>query len=559
VSRPLVRSFFACAALLHLAGLAASCTQEPVELTPYPEIIVVLDTNAHVPQLFDTLQIDLYLPAAEADGAPVWFFSREFPRPLPDTWPVSFAIARDELDEKVDVLVRARLYPAGKLRDNRGEAFFEDATLATYPGSDDTELQECPTFNLADKSTDGLLRRLDAEREPVPPEQGVKPLTTPQPNLAIDRLARLRFVPGVQGTATITLRAECTGIQADLLGLASCIDGSTKREPLEVEALGDAIVEPPPGSDLLGTFPPPAPCTAPLRSARPGLFEEEVCVDGGAFQLGDPLAFGFNDFDGFPERIAILPPRRVDRYEVTVGRFRALQESGALAGVALPVVNDGPLADSDAALDPSPEARLRHCTFSTGPLDASREDYPLNCVTFETARAFCQADGGDLPTEAQWEYVAAAAGRENQDSYAWGPEPPTCDRAVFGRGGIETDNGAECLNDGRGYGAQPEGAPTQDLTLAYQVSHMAGNLREWTLDSYRAYCSACWALAPLSDPRCEADSALHTVRGGSWSRGSDALLSGLRDKGFSEGESDIDIGFRCMRDAEPGTSGGTSP
>ena len=52
------------------------------------------------------------------------------------------------------------------------------------------------------------------------------------------------------------------------------------------------------------------------------------------------------------------------------------------------------------------------CTWTSTP--GGREDHPLTCVDWHSARSFCQFRGGDLPTEAQWEYAAGAAGRPSE-------------------------------------------------------------------------------------------------------------------------------------------------
>jgi iron(II)-dependent oxidoreductase len=92
----------------------------------------------------------------------------------------------------------------------------------------------------------------------------------------------------------------------------------------------------------------------------------------------------------------------------------------------------------------------------------------VNEVTWRGALEFCAWRGARLPSEAEWE--AAARGRAGR-TYPWGEEPPTSDRAVFGRRSNETQPVG-----GRPAGATPEG-----------VHDLAGNLAEWTSTLYRPY------------------------------------------------------------------------
>lgn len=99
---------------------------------------------------------------------------------------------------------------------------------------------------------------------------------------------------------------------------------------------------------------------------------------------------------------------------------------------------------------------------------AGYELHPIAETTWRGARDYCLAQGGRLPTEAEWE---AAARGQTERLYPWGAELPTAARAIFGR---RTDDTAPV-------GSLPAGATPEGLY------DMAGSLAEWTSSLYLPY------------------------------------------------------------------------
>lgn len=89
-------------------------------------------------------------------------------------------------------------------------------------------------------------------------------------------------------------------------------------------------------------------------------------------------------------------------------------------------------------------------------------------VSWYGARRYAAWAGGRLPSEVEWE--AAARGDQGR-TYPWGDEPPTDQRAVFGRGPGQT---------------LPVGTHPAGVT-PLGVHDLAGNVDEWTSSLYRPY------------------------------------------------------------------------
>jgi formylglycine-generating enzyme len=209
---------------------------------------------------------------------------------------------------------------------------------------------------------------------------------------------------------------------------------------------------------------------------------------------------------------------RMDKYPVTVGRFRQFvnawnsaswlpaEGSGKHAhlndGQGLVDVGSGGGYESgwDAAgwnadIEPTSEnLSCNNLSFATWTNTAgSRENLPINCMSWYEAYAFCIWDGGFLPSEAEWEYVAA--GGSDQREYPWGSVAPGtacpgtgCEYAIYGCD--YPDGSGSCM--GGVINIAPVGYASQGAGRWGQLD-MEGDVYELTLDWYAAYapCTDC--------------------------------------------------------------------
>jgi len=273
---------------------------------------------------------------------------------------------------------------------------------------------------------------------------------------------------------------------------------------------------------------------------------ESIVVPGATFTMGgtkDPMDGFVWPVIGLVPYVATVSTYSLDRFEVTVGRFRAFvaaydavvtgggipDGAGRNPNVAVPFLPRGsgwaeewnavlPLTSSDLVKQVT---LLSSCPYTKAP--GSNERKPMGCMTWYQAFAFCAWDGGRLPTEAEWE-MAATNGSANTN-FPWGDSPvPDASHALFGPG-AGTGN----------VGSKPAGAN------ALGHRDLGGNVAEWVVDRYFDY-----PTSPSTNYAKSGQDHDRVFRGGSASDLAYALRAASRNYDVPSLIADS-VGLRCAR------------
>lgn len=237
---------------------------------------------------------------------------------------------------------------------------------------------------------------------------------------------------------------------------------------------------------------------------------------------------------------ATVSPFALERYEVTVGRFRAFVSSGAGtqekppaegAGAHPKVAGSGWKAAYLAQL-PTTTAQLVGRVGCAGgtftALPGANEALPVTCVDWFVAMAFCAWDEARLPSEAEMSF--AQVGGDEQRVFPWSV-PPTSDAidatfAVYATIAAARVGSRSPKGDGR-----------------YGHADLVGNANEWVLDGLEDP----FPVTPCNDCVLGGASPPFRVRRGS---GFDATAGELRnDYHFGNGPANVfeNTGMRCVR------------
>ena len=156
---------------------------------------------------------------------------------------------------------------------------------------------------------------------------------------------------------------------------------------------------------------------------------------------------------------------------------------------------------------------------------------PVHNITWDDARFVCQELGGDLPSEAQWEFAARA---DNDEGAIWVKDSVPSPGAYAVYRGNSYNLGSKFPE----YGPQPVGSRKAN---AWGIHDMSGNVAEWTRDKYFMFS---FIIEP-SNPTGAAIGSNKVYKGGSWKDGEKMLNVTKSDDEDPRYWSET-IGFRCV-------------
>lgn len=190
-----------------------------------------------------------------------------------------------------------------------------------------------------------------------------------------------------------------------------------------------------------------------------------VPLPGGSFEMGSN-----EDYSERPPHRVTLRPFALAKYELTVAEWNAC------------------LADHVCSYQPPP--------------DGSPEKRPVNNLSWNDAQDFVRwlrkttGKPYRLPSEAEWEYAAAAG---SSSRYSWGDAPGS--------------DKADCRGCGGQYDSHRPAAVGSYAANALGLHDMLGGVAEWVEDCWHmSYQGAPSDGAAWMDRYC----AKHVLRGGSW-------------------------------------------
>jgi formylglycine-generating enzyme required for sulfatase activity len=202
-----------------------------------------------------------------------------------------------------------------------------------------------------------------------------------------------------------------------------------------------------------------------------------VRIPGGEFSMKTTPGAGYDD-SKIDAVVTSLDEFYIAKYETTIALYTEyLNEMGA-AGAGWQEKMANP--ERSGIIRTGEEGSYR---FEVVP---GREDHPANYISWYDARAFLDWCGLRLPTEAEWEKAARGGNFLDGDSSGKEANPNPSRRFAWGDENPDAEGTFRCNFDGveDGHLTSSPAGTYSGFCSPYGVCDMAGNVAEWTLDTY---------------------------------------------------------------------------
>lgn len=270
-------------------------------------------------------------------------------------------------------------------------------------------------------------------------------------------------VLGPQDSQRRASRRNLASLVAISFGLVSFGAFLAHRTPLDTAAKGPLVAAAS-----------ASPKTVPGATSPPSCPNGMAAIPSGTFFMGS--AEKDSPFEKRAERTTVKA-FCLDRTEITVEDYKRCTEGGRCQ----------PSTPSNQWRDISPKDRTTFDPLCNARNPEERRHHPINCVDWNAAATYCQAQGKRLPSEAEWEY--AARGPDGR-RYPWGDEPPSPQRANTCDKDCETWKVSHHQAKGSMYSASDGHETTAPVgtfpkgASPFGLMDMAGNVWEWVADPY---------------------------------------------------------------------------
>lgn len=260
-------------------------------------------------------------------------------------------------------------------------------------------------------------------------------------------------------------------------------------------------------------------------------------ITAGEFMMGTPDNESGHSAMELQHKVILTRDYYIGTYEITNGQYaQFLNATGVpdVSGDLSPITAEVEGFGTQTLFQKSPNWNVRYdSALGKWVPVLDKTDVPMSYVTWYGAKAYADWIGGELPTEAQWEYACRAG-----TTTAWS----------FGGDYSMISEYAWCDENSKDNGPSEVG---QLKPNPWGLYDMHGNLYEWVNDWFDSNYGIenLTSDTVVEDPVGPESSLYKVIKGGSWFNYWHYLRSGYRNVYFPAGASDCN-GFRISFPAE---------